>query len=533
MAKAEQIKQKTAAAAWARLCLWLLRLQGARRACCALLLGVLAAQALPPLYVLPLCFLSFSALCLLLDSLAAAGAPWPQRLKQAAFIGWCFGFGYFTAGLWWLANAMTVDMRHFGWAIPFAVFGLPAFLACYYALAACAAALFWRQGLSRLLALSLAFAAAEYGRGIAFTGFPWNAVGYTLMPCPLLMQADAVLGLNGMNALAVLLYSLPVLAAKASPFNRSGGRLGLGLGAALAAALLGFGAWRLAQANAANAARAESGAPVLRVRLVQPAIPQEEKQNRETQAENFARLLALSRQAPQNGGKQPDLIIWPETSSPYLLDYNPGALAEIGRSLKPGQLLLAGAIRAEAAPAAANAANAPGQAERYRFFNSAELINADGQIIAHADKVHLVPFGEYLPFNRLLRRLHLSALIGAGPYSAAPQRRFITLPSGIKILPLICYEAVFPRESRASLTKGGESADIIVNLTNDAWFGNSPGPRQHLEQARLRAVEQNRPLLRAANNGISAYSDAYGRIRASLPLNQIGFLDIDVPLPPR
>jgi len=523
------------------------RLKGARRQGAAFLLGALAAAALPPFYLIPLCFISFSAFVLLLDALAGKAPGQPghsgRKLRLAAATGWFFGFGYFTAGLWWLANAMTVDMRQFGWAIPFAVFGLPAFLACYYALAGFLAMLFWRRGLTRIAALSLAFALAEYLRGLLFTGFPWNAIGYTAMPCPVLMQLDALIGLNSMNALAVFIYSLPALALTGSPFNKSGSaRLGLSLCLVLIIADTGFGAWRLAGASA------PSETINLRLRLVQPSIPQEEKQDAAVRTANFAKLLHLSSAAPKNGGRRPDLIIWPETAVPYLLDYNQAALAQISRNLQPGQLLLVGAVRVEEQKqtktiAANNGGAEPGEtttasndtensdnpAGRYRFYNAMLLINSSGRIIAHADKVHLVPFGEYLPLHGLARYFNLQALAGAaGPYSAADTRRSITLPDNISILPLICYEAIFPQESRLN---GSKKAEFIVNITNDAWFGNTPGPRQHLAQARLRAVEQKRPLIRVANSGISAYIDAYGRRRAALPLGQSDFLDIDMPLP--
>jgi len=517
---------------------------GRRRWALAFILGLLAALALPPFYLVPLCFISFPLLVLLLDSIAPGAAPAlysGRHWRAAAAIGWFFGFGYFTAGLWWLANAMTVDIGQFGWAIPLAAFGLPAFLAGYYALAAALALIFWRRGLARIISLSLSFALAEYLRGVLFTGFPWNALGYTAMPGPVFMQIDAVIGLDAVTALAVFTYSLPALAFRASPFNTgSSARWGCCLCLLLIAADAGFGGWRLARADK-QAQTAE--VRILRLRLVQPAIPQAEKQSPHVRERNFTRLLALSRAAPKDGGKRPDLIIWPETSMPYLPDYNPAALARISRSLQPGQMLLAGAVRVEerqAVKPAAGGRSKAGQKDteaaeeappRYRFYNSMLLIDSAGYITAYADKKHLVPFGEYLPLPGLARFLRLQALAAAaaGPYSAAGQRRLITLPGGaVTILPLICYEAIFPRESRA---EGAKQADIIINTTNDAWFGNTPGPRQHLAQVRLRAVEQQKPLIRVANSGISAYIDAYGRLRAALPLNASDFLDIDVPLP--
>jgi len=529
-------------------------LRGFKRQAAACGLGALMALALPPFYLLPLMLFSLPCFTRLLDSLAGqqrAGLLSRRRAAMlAALTGWSFGFGYFTAGLWWLADAMTVDLSQFGWAIPFAVFGLPAFLALYYGLAAGLAFLAWRPGLSRLLALAAAFALGEYWRGVLFTGFPWNAISLTAMPCPLLMQADGLLGQNAMNGLTVFVFSLPALwlglpprrAAAAAAANlpnpaagfnrRAAARAGLILGLILIAADLGYGFYALRAPALPPAAK-------LHLRLVQPGIAQQDKQGQDAaaRAAAFRRLLELTKAPPAAGQPAPDIIIWPETAVPYLLDYDPEALAAIGAALQPGQLLLAGAVRVEplsaaerqaateAAGVSADAESAP-LTDRYRFYNSMLLINAKGQIIAHADKVHLVPFGEYLPFARLARKFGLSALAdSAGPYSAAPARRLLPLPQGLSALPLICYEAIFPAEAQSP---AGAKASILVNITNDAWFGATPGPYQHLAQARLRAIEQRRPLIRAANTGISAYIDAKGRIKAAMPLNKSGFLDFSL-----
>lgn len=544
-------------AASVRFCLWLQDIRGIKRLCFAFLLGAAASLALPPFYAVPLCFISFSALVLLTDGIMQPAAEAEKRtraadaryrIKNAAALGWFFGFGYFAAGLWWLGDAMTVDIAQFGWAIPFAVFGLPAFLACYYALALILSALFWREGLIRIIVLSLSFGLAEYLRAILFTGFPWNSVGGTSMPCVLFMQLDSVIGMNGMNIFAIFLYSLPSLLCRVSPFYQAQqSRIGLSLGIMLLAADTGFGAWRLAAAenslprgqSAAQTQTVKTPAPLsLRIRLVQPAVSQEQKHDSQTRRETLALLLELSCAAPKDGGKMPDLIIWPETSVPYLLDYNEAALAEIGGALQQGQILLAGAVRVEEKPQYStenSAANAPKntlketKTAQYRFFNSMLVINSSAEITDYADKVHLVPFGEYLPLPSVTRFLGLTALAEtAGPYSAAKERKILTLPDKISVLPLICYEAIFPREIAKA---GKKNTSMLVNITNDAWFGNTPGPLQHLAQARLRAVELQRPLLRAANTGISAYIDSYGRIQASLPLNKRDFLDIDLQFP--
>jgi len=508
-------------------------LRGFKRQAAGFILGALAALALPPVCLLPIMFISLPGFVRLLDGVAAqktADALSRRRAAAyAALTGWAFGFGYFTAGLWWLADAMTVDLAKFGWAIPFAVFGLPAFLALYWGLAAALASLLWRRGLARLAALAVAFALGEYLRGVLFTGFPWSAVSLTAMPCPLLMQADGLLGQNIMNGLAVFTFSLPALwlgrqSAGGSFNSRAAAKFGAVLGLALIAADCAYGFYALRAAPAPLPAAAAG----LRIRIVQPGIAQADKQDENARADAFHKLLALTKAPPKAGGQMPQLIIWPETAVPYLLEYNPPALAAIGAALKPGQLLLTGAIRTEKIPIAlqpdgGREGDDARLTDRYHFYNSMLLIDSRGQIIAHADKAHLVPFGEYLPLGNIARRFGFSGLAEAGgPYSAVSSRHLLPLPQGVSALPLICYEAIFPHEVQSAK----KQANLIVNITNDAWFGATPGPYQHLAQARLRAVETGLPLIRAANTGISAYIDGHGRIKAELGLNKSGFLDI-------
>jgi len=512
-----------------RFCRWVSNLRGRRRFGAAFLSGALMAGALAPFYLTPLMFISLPVFVILLDGIKAQTISPKRAFWLFGATGWFFGFGYFTAGLWWLADAMTVDLAQFWWAIPFAVFGLPVYLALYYALAAMLAFLFWRKGLIRIIALAIAFAGGEYLRGALLTGFPWNAIGYAAMPCPLLMQIDAILGLNIINGLAVFIFCLPACLWRGSSFNsRRAAAAALILGVGLILADISFGAYCLHFASAL-----QTGKKILRVRIVQPNIRQEDKQDSAFKRQMFEEMLRLSRAVPEKGRKQPDLIIWPETAIPYLLDYNPQALAQIGANLQSNQLLLAGTIRVEKIKSPHNDTGKESEREylsaHYRFFNSMALINSSAKILAQADKVHLVPFGEYLPAAKLLHFLHLSALAeAAGPYSAPNKHQPIRLPeSGVSLWPLICYEAIFPREARANAE---EKTDILVNITNDGWFGSTPGPYQHLAQARLRAVEQRKPLIRAANTGISAYIDAYGRIIAKIPLNKMGYKDIEIPV---
>ncbi|RCL00255.1 MAG: apolipoprotein N-acyltransferase [Candidatus Tokpelaia sp. JSC188] len=481
-----------------------------KRQIIALFAGAATGLALPPVNFFPICFLTFPILTWLLDGIYVQRiTKRRQRYKAAILTGWNFGFGYFVAGLWWLGGAVLIDITVYGWIMPFAVFGLPAYLAFFYAFATFVAFLLWKPGYRRIITLSIAFGLAEWLRSQIFTGFPWNALGYTAMPFPLLIQAVAVIGLDGMNMLAVLVYTTPALF-----IERKGKKIGFLVAAILMIADFSFGFYRLNMEAPVHILASKT----IRVRIIQPSILQSEKIDIATRRVNFERHLQLTAAAPINGVTPPRLIIWPETSVPYILDYTPAALERITRILKDNQLALVGAVRVEKI----NSATAT-----FRYFNSLQIIHPKGKIIASADKVHLVPFGEYLPLDSWFRKLGLQAIASfAGGYSAAEKHSIIALENGLLLLPLICYEAIFPID----LTHEKLKPDVLVNITNDAWFGNTPGPWQHFAQVRIRAVEQGISLIRAANNGISAVTDPYGRIIAMLKHNEIGFIDIDLPI---
>lgn len=481
-------------------------LWGWKRAALAMLAGAIAVLALPPFDFFAAAFVSFFILVLLLEgAVAAPNAGALRRLMPAMKIGWCFGFGYFVAGLWWLGNALLVDGDEFAWAIPLAVLALPAGLALFYALAAGLARIIWTEGVGAAAALAFGFGVAETLRGFVLTGFPWNPIGQTAMPSPLFMQSASIVGAEGMNALAVFFFSLPAVFAL-SRHRRTGALLLL----ALAAAHTGFGYWRLSQAPAPK----KEG---VLVRLVQPSIDQSEKWDEAARTRIFGELLKLSTSDPARPGRRPDVIIWPETAIPFLINEKPDAYTAIGDALQPGQTLLAGAVRQE---------GSRNSGEEVRYYNSMLAIGNDGQLMGASDKVHLVPFGEYLPMSDLLRSFGMSEIVKTpGGFSTGSARRNIVLPGGVKFSPLICYEAIFPREVAAADGR----ADALVNITNDAWYGATPGPYQHFRQAQLRSVEQGLPMLRAANNGISAVIDPYGRIIDALKLNARSTVDTYLP----
>lgn len=491
---------------------------GWRKALLTIFAGAVVTLALPPFDFLPAGFIGFPLLIWLIDNETQTRCVtgW-RRLLPAWRTGWLFGFGYFLAGLWWIGMALLVDAQNFAWALPLAILGLPAFLAFFFAFAVALARIFWGTGIIRILVLAICLGISEWLRSFILTGFPWNALGYTLMPSPLFMQSVTITGLYGMNVLAVLIFSMPALLV-GNVKQRFGWRSGIAAALILLVFQTGYGAWRLHHAPPLHDQAADN-TPV--IRLVQASIAQDAKWDDQLRRSIFDKHLNLTTRSPVNGGRIPDIIIWPETSVPYVLPQTDQALAAMGKALQPNQTILAGAVRMQESPA-----DQQGHEQEPLYYNSIFTINAAGVVTAVADKVHLVPFGEYLPLENLLRALGIQEIVEMpGGFSAAPARHSITAMPHMTLLPLICYEAIFPSE----LDYQGKPADAIINITNDAWYGNTPGPYQHFRQAQLRAVEQGLPLLRAANNGISAIVDPYGRITAHLGLNEIGVADAPLP----
>ena len=475
---------------------------GWRRRAIAFTAGAGSALAMAPFNAWPILFLTLPILVLLIDGIASRG--W-SGLIAAADIGWWFGFGYFLAGLYWLGYAFLVDAATFGWLLPFAVLGLPAILAIYTALGVVLARLLWQRGAMRIVALAVCLTATEWLRGHAFTGFPWNAFGYALITPLALAQAASVFGLWGLTFIAVAICASPVTlldlnAKKQRPL------LPLTLAALTLAALAGFGAVRLAS----TPTQLVDG---VHLRIMQPNLQQDVRFNYAAKQEVVDRYLTLS---ARPGLDQVTHLIWPESAFPFFLTREADAFAQIAQALPQNTMLLTGAMRL-------TDPNNPAQSGVY---NSIYVIDHQASIRAVYDKVHLVPFGEYLPFEDLLERIGLQTLTEQrGGFLAGDRHRLMTVPGAPSALPLICYEIIFPGELKSSDERPG----WIVNVTNDGWFGNSSGPYQHLQQARVTAIEQGLPLARAANTGISAVVDPIGRIVGSLPLASEGVLDAPLP----
>ena len=475
---------------------------GTRTAALAAALGAVVALGQAPFDLWPLAIAGLAGLALQLASCRTSG--------PAIWTGLFAGAGHFAVALAWIVEPFFIAPQVHGWMAPFAVVFLSFGLGLFWALAWGAAVRIGavasgqsggqgggQDGTAVLLAFPLTLTLAELARGYVLTGFPWAMPGHVWIDTPV-AQLGAWVGPGGLTLLVAVLAALPVLL-----------RARLFLAVPVPVLLLGS-VWFWGGQRLAEDLPPSDGAVV---RLVQPNAEQRLKWDPDRARIFFQRLLDLSAEPPLEGGARPDLIVWPETSVPYLLDTE-GALLPAIAGAGQGALMAVGIQRAEEG----------------RGWNSLALIGPAGDLRAVYDKHHLVPFGEYIPFGDLLWNWFgigaFASQLGAG-YSAGEGPVLLDLgPRLGEALPLICYEAVFPRDLNAA----PEGAEWILQITNDAWFGTRTGPWQHLAQARLRAIEQGKPLLRSANTGVSAVIDARGRVVMQLGLGEAGFLD--APLPP-
>jgi apolipoprotein N-acyltransferase len=464
------------------------RQRGWRTPLAAALAGVALTLAQPPFSLWPLLFGAWPALLAL-----GLGATSP---RGAAWVGWWAGAAFFLSGLSWIGEAFLVEAGKVWWylpVMPVAIGALAAFLGLFWAAAFWLARRFARPGWRGAAVFAGAILAVETARGAVLTGFPWALQAYALVETPLI-QAAALIGAPALSGLTV--------AIAASVGLRD--RRAWALAAAAVALGWGWGAWRLAGDSA------PADGPV--IRIVQPDVAQADKWAPENARAIFDNLLELS--ASPVAGPSPALVVWPEVAVTFLFDSSAEAIAQAVAALPPGAYLAAGAVRAK------------GDGLARRYYNSLLFYGPDGARLAAYDKRRLAPFGEYVPYAWVLGRLGIGTL-GEGLSGFTPGERAepVNLPGLAPVAPLICYEIIFPR----TVAEATQGAGWMLQVTNDAWFGESSGPYQHFAQTRVRAIEQGMSVARAANTGISAMIDPYGRVRQSLGLNVRGVLDSPLP----
>lgn len=481
-------------------------LSGWRAGLLAVVLGALSALAMAPFYAFPILAVTLTGCVWLIDGAQRQARP----LGAAAWRGWAFGFGFFLAGFYWIGYSFLVRPDAHLWLLPFAAALFPGGLALFFSVAFWGAAFAWREGWQRVLVFSFAVSATEWLRGHILTGFPWNLFGYTWGGIDATMQFASIVGVYGLTLLTLLAMAAPAALMRRDSSLQVNAIYGVLAVIILPMFLFAFGWFRLPS----GPQPALEGA---KIRIVQPNVPQTEKWLPELGIRNWQRLiepLALNGQQPYN------YAIWPEAAAPFILREHSEALRMIGLSLPKGAALLAGAAYREETDG------------RTRYFNGMHVIDETGSVIETYAKSHLVPFGEYLPFAWVLERLGVTKITGGtGGYSSGAGVRSITIRSngGQKTTfgPLICYEILFPN----FVVEPGRRPEWLVNMTDDSWFGPSTGPYQHLGISRMRAVEEGLSVVRAANTGISAIIDPYGRVVASLPLGSQGVIDGFVPRP--
>jgi apolipoprotein N-acyltransferase len=463
-----------------------MKLQSWRALAAGVIAGALAALAMPPLYWLPLAVVGLVAFVWLWDGAPTAGS--------ALLRGWAWGLGHFAVGSYWVLEAFFVPPADYALLGPPMVLGLAALLGFFPAMAAWTAkklALRWAfvaVGWRRLVVLAILWTVAEWLRGHVFTGYPWNPLAHVWAFATPLLQGAAVVGVYGLGTISFL-----VLAAPAAGWRAAAAALGV-------VVLMGVGGL-----VAMGSADDRSAGPLLRI--VQPNVPQADKWRPENQERELRKLLELSR---RDGFDKVKAVIWPETAVPFIIQPQSPALLALAQAVPPGGYLLAGAARA-------------GERVQDGVWNSLLAVDSAGAVVATYDKVQLVPFGEYIPFHRELAPI--SGLIGRGSFEVGPSFVTLALPGLPPFSPLICYEAIFP----GAVTGPGPRPQWLLNITNDAWFGVSSGPYQHLTSARLRTIEEGLPMVRAANTGVSAVIDAYGRVLASLDMDRQGVIDHVLP----
>ncbi len=453
--------------------------------------GALASLSMAPLNLWPVLFVAIPVLYA-----CVFHAPSPLR---AGLYGWLFGFGYFMFSLSWIGNALLVEGNDFKWAWPLAVAGLPFGIAFFWGIAMGVSKKFLRlDTFIGWIGFVCVFAVFEWLRGHLFTGFPWNLFGYTWADTPAMFGVLQLSDVYILTWLTIMWASVPACflcgdKAKAG-FKR------VAFAAALFIVCVGYGVMT---------ARDVQYHDTVNVRIVQPNIDQADKWERTLMWEHFTRHVDLSRNL--SNIDKPTIIVWPETAvSFHVLNY-PEAMSDIVSMLQEypeGSVLITGILRRDM--------------DNETYGNSIVMFEQSGATSNVYDKHHLVPFGEYIPFQRYIP---LAPVAGFSGFKAGDGLKSMSTPMGLNYSPLVCYEILFPGQSVGH----NQPVDFIVNATNDAWYGDSAGPRQHLVISQYRAIENGVPVIRAANTGVSALIAPNGHIAGASEIFEQTAYNINLP----
>lgn len=469
-------------------------------------MGAATALSLAPLHLLPFAFGHAALLAVVADA---------KTPRSAAFRAWLWALGYHVAGLHWIANAMLVNAGEHAWLIPFANLGLPAVLALYAAIAGGLAKRLFPDGWPLWLGLAALYAGTEWVRGHALTGFPWNLPSATADGWLPLLQSASVVGSYGLSLLVLLITMVPALWVDRTVSERVR-QVGTAVAGVLLVALVAWGMAR--EATIPEVTDPGGSVPGVVVRVVQGNVPQRDKWNPLLKPEHLQRYLTMSDPdrpadiaAPGlHPGAVPTVVAWPETAVAHLIGDDPD-LSALARVTPPDGSLIFGAPRVARI----------GQLSE--VYNSVFALDAEADLSWIFDKAHLVPFGEYVPLREVLP---LNPIVQSRrDFTPGPGPRTLELKGAPPVSLLVCYEAIFP----GGAVDPEHRPAWLLNATNDAWFGRWSGPYQHLSIARLRAIEQGLPMIRAANTGVSTVIDPAGRIVATIAIGVTASLDSSLP----
>ncbi|MFT4717692.1 MAG: apolipoprotein N-acyltransferase [Rickettsiales bacterium] len=464
------------------------------------ILGLLSATLFAPVNFLPVGFVTFPILLILVDK---------ESPRKAFYLGWVFAFGHFAAGLYWISISLFVDISRFWWLLPFSISLIPAALALYVALCCFFYCKISNQlrldsKIVKILLFSSIWVVFEILRSLLFSGLPWNLLGYSLFFWDIIPQIASKVSIYGLTFISLIFFTIPYFFYQ-NDLKNINNIIYLALCLTLVVFLIIFG---YLQMNYEQNSVKKS----IKVRLIQPNTKQTDKWSQEERYNSFVKNIEYSKgDFMEKSGQKPDYIIWSEAAVPYILkDDRKFLLNEMVEIIPKDSLLITGAMRAQYDK----------NNKIKQIWNSIFIINHNAKITNFYDKSHLVPFGEYIPLSQFLPFLS-KITYGSLDFSSGKGNKTINLGSDISFSPLICYEIIFPWKIIDNNTK----PDFIINITNDAWFGKSSGPYQHLNMARMRAIENQMPVIRVANSGITAIIDKNGRLLKKIDLSKDGKLD--------
>ena len=450
--------------------------------------GSISIFSQAPFNFLPILFFSFPIFFHVIKGIGSENSFF-KRLFRFIYFGSIFLYGYFFFGLFWISSAFNYREEFEGLKL-LSIFGLPLLLVFLSSPGWIITAFFWGPRLQSCFAIALGVIVGEYSRSILLTGFPWNLFGHSLSFDDRAMQITSIIGVHSASFLVILSSLTPILL-----INKKTILPGL-ITAIILPLLIFYGSLRIPdQLNFSEK----------NFLLVQPNITQDIKLGPDSFLFSMDKLIDLSAR-----NRNADLIIWPESALPVLLSDNEQIRKHIMDSIDGDSSLLVGNIRIDSLK---------------DYKNSSFLINEKGKIISSYDKVHLVPFGEYLPFSSLINKFNFLKVISTDDgFQKGSSFEPIQTPIGLARI-LICYEIIFSRE----IIRSDIKPEVLINITNDAWFDKFSGPYQHFENARFRAIEFGLPVLRSANTGISAVIGPYGRVLNKIKLGDEGVIYSSLP----